>query len=101
MTGKVQQILASADSVGSEFNAPEEKMFILLTDHAGGDWILQIKNPDGDWKDIADDSGGVQFDSDGLTIFYCQAYLPYRLNGGTAGAKAWLISGEKMPGYMG
>ena len=94
----IEQVLAATDTEGSEFRATEDRVFLLMEGHAGGEWKLQIKTPAGTWMDIADDSGGVSFDSNGIQFFYAQAWLPYRLNGGTAGAEAWLLSSARAPG---
>ena len=99
MQGGVKQILESTATTSDEFYVFDEKIFILLTGFAAGSsWLLQIRNPDGVWRDIADADGGVSFDSNGLQLMYAQAYLPYRLKGGAAGAKAWLISAERAAG---
>ena len=98
----VKQILAAADAAGSAFAVAEGTVFILMADHAGGDWKLQIERPDtGAWMDIADSSGGVTFDSDGLQVFVAQSFLNYRLFGGTTGAVAWLLSTARNPGLKG
>ena len=94
----VRQILEDDQTEGSEFSVAEPRAFILLSDHAGGEWKLQVRNPEGDWVDIADGSGGVSFEDNGLVFFYAQGWLNYRLNGGSEGAKAWLLSGEVNPG---
>ena len=59
---------------------------IFLTDHAGGTWTLQAESPDGDWVDT-----NVTFTADGIqsNIIFEQG-ISYRLNGGSAGAKAWV-----------
>ena len=100
MLGRVTEKLAATQTEGSEFSVNEDRVFILMEGHAGGEWILQIKTPNGTWMDIADDSGGISFDSDGLQFFYAQAWLNYRLNGGTVGAQAWLLSSDRNPGVQ-
>lgn len=94
-TRATQLILDDSDSDGSVFYVDEGTAFILLTGHAGGTWKLQVYTPDDVWEDIADASGGVSFDSNGLVVFYAQPALGYRLSGGTAGAKAWLLRGQR------
>ena len=94
----VTEILKATEAIGSEFSVNLDRVFLLMEGHVGGTWTLQIKTPDGTWMDIADDSGGISFDSDGLQFFYAQPWLNYRLNGGTTGAKAWLLSSERNPG---
>ena len=96
----VKAVLAATETTGSEFFVTEDRAFLLMEGHAGGEWTLQIKTPDDTWMDIADSSGGILFDDDGLQFFYGQAYLPYRLTGGTVGAQAWLISSRRAPGLQ-
>ena len=92
-------ILSASQSMSDEFNVAGNRVFILLKDHAGGTWDLEVMAPDGDWVVIADDSGGVQFDSDGLVLFYGMPWMTYRLNSGNAGAKAWVAYGDPIPGF--
>ena len=94
-----KQVLADDQAIGDAFNLQGGRTFILLKGHAGGEWKLQIFAPDGEWMDIADDSGGISFDSAGLQFFYAQGWLSYRLNGGVMGAKAWVFNDEPVPGF--
>ena len=57
---------------------------ILLTEHAGGIWVLQARDPDDpdDWVD-----SDVDFDDNGVKSFHASPELEYRLTGGSMGAK--------------
>ena len=60
---------------------------IILTSHAGGTWQLQAMAPDGTWIDIPN----VTFRDNGIySDLSLDPGLQYRLNGGTAGARAWV-----------
>ena len=85
------QILEDIDTTSEAFRVSAGQAFVLMQGYNGGTWKLQIQTPNGDWMDIADTSGGVMFDSDGLQFFYTQSWLKYRLHGGTVGAVAWVI----------
>ena len=57
---------------------------VLLTEHAGGTWELQARDPDDpdDW--VATD---IEFDDNGIKTFHASPEVEYRLAGGTIGAK--------------
>ena len=58
---------------------------IVLTNHAGGTWTLQVEAPDATWIDT-----DVTFTDNGIKAdFVTTPGLRYRLNGGDAGATAW------------
>ena len=93
-----KRILDATETEGSLFYHPGNMLVsILLSDHAGGTWTLQKQTPDGAWVDLGGDLG-VEFDSDGEQFFYGTPILPYRLTGGTVGAKAWVLIADYAPG---
>ena len=57
---------------------------IQLRDHAGGTWTLQDQAPDESWDDT-----DIAFDANGIKSFHASPEIPYRITGGTVGAKAW------------
>lgn len=92
------QILTETQTTSDTFSLRGGPVFILLSDHAGGTWTLEIQNPDGDWVDIGEGAGGVSFDDNGLVYFYGMPWMSYRLTGGDDGAKAWIAYGDPIPG---
>ena len=81
----MNQILNETQDTSYEFYLPTGTQGILVTDHAGGTWILQCSIDGSDWIDTDLDT-----DSDGLGSFQAFATLRYRLSGGTMGAKAYV-----------
>ena len=94
----LKQIITDSQTEGSEFSVSEDRAFILMEGYVSGEWKLQIRTPNGNWMDIADSSGGISFNSDGLQFFYAQPWLNYRIAGGDAGAEAWLLAPGPNPG---
>ena len=87
MAHQITQILDTADTTSDVFTPPGGVSFVLLSDHAGGTWQLQVRTPDGDWIDDE-----MEFTENGIQAWYGSPALAYRLNGGTAGAKAWVVN---------
>ena len=88
------QVLTAAQTTGAEFHHPGELAFLLLSAHAGGTWKLQVRSPDDEWVD-ADGDAGIEFRESGYKVWYGDALSRFRLTGGTAGAKAWLVTSER------
>ncbi len=85
-----EEILGTSDAIGVAFRSTEGSTFVLLTGHSGGTWVLEVQSPDGDWVQT-DPAAGCSFSVDGLQFFTTSPHLLYRLNGGTPGARAWLV----------
>ena len=84
----MKKILDTSESTGSTFSLPRgHRVATILTGHSGGTWTMQFQDPDGTWVDIGDQ----EFDGDGYWAWYASHELSYRLTGGTAGAKAWIV----------
>ena len=77
------QVLEDTDTTSSTFKMPGGVQFVQVGGHAGGTWVVELENPDGDWV------GLFNFDADGEKAFNSFHGDTYRLHGGNAGAKAW------------
>lgn len=64
---------------------------ILLANYAGGTWSLEVQNP-GDENDWI--PAGTAFEQNDVVPFWGFPDFTYRLNGGTAGATAWVTPCE-------
>ena len=93
----IKKILGIAQTTSAEFGHPGGLAFILMDRHAGETWTLQVQTPEGRWVDLSG-VGGVEFDENGMQVFYGTGALSYRLTGGTVGAEAWVVSNEYAPG---
>ena len=81
----MNQILAATQSTSDIWLFSGKDGVIIISDHAGGTWTLQVEAPDLTW--IATD---VTFTANGIKAdFVTTPGLRYRLTGGTAGATAW------------
>ena len=78
------KVLESTDTEGQPFKTLGPVAQVLLIDHQGGTWTLQIKPPEGDWQDT-----DITWTTNGIQSFDSQDQWPYRLKGGTVGAIAW------------
>ena len=80
----MDQVLGTTDTVGDEFTliGGEPDMFVLCDTHTGGEWVLQIRSPDGVWVDT-----NVTFDNTGIKAFGLPRPAVCRWNSGTVGAK--------------
>ena len=103
-----QQILVATKTVGSEFNIVREKAFVLCGGLPAGENVrLQMQDPIGTWRDISEGSG-VRFEASdfhstatnpgSLKFFYAAPGQLYRLVASAAGAVAWLLYGDPIPG---
>ena len=93
----IKKVLAATQDTSDEFLHPGGLAFLLLSAHAGGTWKLQCLSPDAEWVDC-DGTAGVEFSSSGMIVWYGQGLLNYRLEGTVAGAKAWILSNNPVPG---
>lgn len=84
----LKQILFAHETTGDSFVTEAGIGQILLSDHSGGTWTLQVRSPSGDWLDT-----DATWTGNGIRSFDAQADFPYRMNGGTAGALAWYAPG--------
>ena len=81
----MRQVLFDNETESQPFNFRSAGASILLSDHAGGTWTLQIESPSGVWVDT-----DLTFTEDGGEPLLILP-LSYRLSGGSAGAKAWVF----------
>ena len=91
----MQQVLDASQTTGSEFTHPGTVAFLILADHIGGTWQLQVKAPNGTWVDDE-----MTFIDDGIQIWYGTPSLPYRLTSGSVGASAWLLTNAYKAGVL-
>ena len=93
--GEPTQILTATQTQSDTFMHPgQDGAFIALRSHAGGSWTLRAKFPDDQWVDVG--TGDVEFTADGICLFDApRDGFEYRLEGGTAGAVAWLCLNER------
>lgn len=82
----MKQILDTTDATSSVFRATTAENLVLLLEHAGGTWKLEVQAPSGTW--LPTDGGS--FTVSGDFIVEVAMGLKYRLSGGTVGAKAWV-----------
>ena len=90
------QILTGSETTSLEFGSRGQYAAILLASHAGGTWTLQVKTPEdpAQWVDT-----NVTFTGDNMESFVAMPGVTYRLDGGTAGAVAWVYdNGEAFRG---
>ena len=79
------KILGATQSIGDKWPAIGGIYYVVLDDHSGGTWTVQILTPLGNWIDTDltfTDNGVKRFDA-------CPGFF-YRINGGTDGASAWI-----------
>ena len=77
-------VLTATQTTGDEFNLPGGTQTLILDDHAGGTWVLQVRGPGGNWIDTDIDS----IAESGIYAFVAHAGGQYRITGGSAGAIA-------------
>ena len=85
----MKQILADTQTTSDEYHAGGNRYSatVILTNHAGGTWTLEVEAPDGTWVDPE----SVQFTkNDVFSNVIFERGLNYRLTGGSVGATAWV-----------
>ena len=84
----MELVLGQTDRTSKMWGGIPGQLFVLFGTHAGGNWKLEIQDPDGNWIDVSPDPN--PFSETGLWWFESAAALRYRLSGGVVGAKAWV-----------
>ena len=83
-------VMTPVDAISMEWGGISGELYIILNPHTGGTWVVEIKDPDGEWVNISPTSGGM--DEAGMYWYKSSAAIRYRLSGGTLGAKAWVTN---------
>lgn len=80
-----KQVLTTTQATSDLWKPDNVQQFVTVSAHSGGEWVVQVRTPDGEWVDL-----DVLFDDNGQKTFYTLRGWNYRLHGGTEGAKAWV-----------
>ena len=86
----MRQVLEVADTTSKTWAGVTGDLYILLSGNVSGTWKLEELDPDGGWVDISPMSGGMT--EAGGWWYKSRAATRYRLDGGNAGAKAWVTN---------
>lgn len=80
----MRQVLHETQSTSDVWTTAGGPGWVLVEQHGGGTWTLQVRAPvGGSWIDL-----DIEFDNDGLQDYSVPAGSSLRLTGGTAGASA-------------
>lgn len=82
-----RQVLLDTQTSSDEVELPIGTHQIVLSGHAGGTWVTEYQPVGGDWIDLDQDFAG-----DGVQRFVALPSGRYRIRGGVAGAKGWMIA---------
>ena len=95
----MKQVLEATETTSKPFTVYTPIAAILLADHAGGTWKLQVLKPGGD-QDVETDWVDDEYTAtdNGLKAIYTFPELLYRITGGDVGAEAWLLQNMAVPG---
>ena len=80
----MHEILTATQTTGDSWLASGSDSTVLLDQHAGGEWVMQVQSPLGNWINT-----DITFAGNGIKDFSTIQGVAYRLHGGDAGAVAW------------
>ena len=80
----MKQVLKATETTGTVWHSSGRDCSVAVTDHSGGTLTVEFQAPDGTWIGL-----DVTFIDDGIKDFTTVQGAPYRITGGTVGAKAW------------
>ena len=83
----MNRILESNQTTSAEVTLGSGVYQVIVASHAGGTWVTEYQPETGEpWIDL-----DLDFTGDGVQRFVAVHTGRYRVRGGTAGAKAWIV----------